>query len=593
MSKIESDPLRILNKPFFLLGWAMVLLLASELPAVEGGAALSDERWGFVLNIRSDAGSCSAARVSEKYAVTAAHCVDGSPIRVYTGALAEQFVGLAKTVFVDPRYANRGHDVAVIEIQSQSTAPVVTVPIAPSARYRDLLAGKYPNRKTLVAGFGNDGQDRIGQRKWAFERSLSIFPSPEFAGEIHSSALLGATRPGDSGGPILIRTGSTELFELFGVVSGENIWNTTDEDGETLTDAIIIRNAPVAPSLCLASGISADELGFDDTACAATREFEDYLYGDEPYTTLDSYTLLWRAVQASRSIAAFEVETVQRKADEYAIASFESQDSLFARRYFSKRIIHGSWHRSMNLLDRSDLLNRLIGAARNHGQIFDSGQSFGRSSDVEKVLTDFEHIRNLVRRRPAGRSCGQTPCMGNFFSGTTAKSSDAELDWDFLTTTNDVDEALNFNQIQELICLGFDTIEKGGETAEDLKDTLESIGFAREFISFVPASETQEFSLSVKSNSLEINIDGYPNELYEVTINGSRLSEANMLIDGAVIIEHPTFQKAMQNTSGLWGSRYSMFELTSSTVYIQIPRREKNRINDVPLVAALGCATDK
>ena len=92
--------------------------LASRGEAIEGGGALSDERWGFVLNIRTENMSCSAARVSKKYAITAAHCIGDSPLQVYSGRDAQEYVGTATSVFVDPRYTDREYDVAVIEIDT-------------------------------------------------------------------------------------------------------------------------------------------------------------------------------------------------------------------------------------------------------------------------------------------------------------------------------------------------------------------------------------------------------------------------------------------------------------------------------------------
>lgn len=284
-----------------------MVFIACDAFGVEGGFNVSGKEWAHAVRIQSAAGSCSATIITQRYALTAAHCVERGEwsATVLRGDNSEEAVGTARVAFIDPRYdaETANYDVAVLSLAlNQNGSSVLnTVKIQSSQTYLEMLNAKSPYRTVLVVGHGKDERNRLGARKAALVSNLTPNVGREEMLWASYRPLSGASRPGDSGGGIYMLRESQ--MDLAAVVSGANTLKYAIE-GDTY-ESTIERYSPIAPSLCKASPDIISALSFDKSQCAAIEATRKELATEFSEVPLPLLLHMMRLLNRSPQLAIF------------------------------------------------------------------------------------------------------------------------------------------------------------------------------------------------------------------------------------------------------------------------------------------------
>jgi len=386
---------------------------------------------------------------------------------------------------------------------------------------------------------------------------------------------------------------------LFGIVSGENIWETTFEDGGSDFDAII-RNAPVAASLCLGPKDIVQQIDFDLKDCDRIREFEEVLYGNNFYENLEADTKLWRAVMASNSRLHEKIGSYQPVVDEYVISSFESMDSIFARRHFDRRMQSTFW----GIGDRREisrhLENRLLEALIRHGQAANQRYSPSvRNQEIRSMLLDPQFQEILYRQRERHNYCGNSPCLGKFFSGRIDKGTGYDLAWDFLTAgefAGAYENPITFEKFKELACLGLTATLEGAQNIDPIVDGVMSLGFSQDFISIEKRPNRNRSEISAKKSDLYVNFfgdtDGQRGRL-NLDVGGEQLLDGDLQLTSSDFLSKLRVSKTIiDRGNGYWGSDNNDQSFTIRPTYISIDlsaTRPNSSLRELELVDLLDC----
>jgi hypothetical protein len=482
---------------------AITILISTSTLAVERGFTLSGAKWNPVIRLQIGATSCSASLVSDSLAITAAHCFDSheehDSINAYYGAIGNKLLGDAQLAYIDPRYSqsNWEYDVAIVSVDIDEHAPPVKpLELASAKTYKQFISGSYPLRIVLAVGYGLDENNDLGIRKAAFEDNLSLFPLHDRAGQFFTDRRIGETKPGDSGGPILIAT--EEGSRVFGVVSGNSVL-TYEEEGEDERHAILT-NAPAIPSLCIAPQDIRNALNVTASLCSEITTLEEKLYGP-PRTPL---IRLWKLAHALES-PFMEIAERRSFVERQLVESFKEIDSLLARRYFASRF-KTSWNRDNALIS----ILSTVASARGLTDVDQLWANDQNSKDTRTAAL----IRLLQSaNKEKLEACGEQVCYENFRAGGGIRSDTNRELWDPITSnlelTVETDEP-DPTHIASVLCA---FIDEGFALNSDFRKTrqkLNDLGFRDNFIGI---SRDRSYTLLEAENSklsFELHIDPTP-----------------------------------------------------------------------------------
>lgn len=194
----------------------------------------------FHLHERNQRKVCLATLIAPRWAITAGHCVDDTPLRhtlaqgaAYTLQVAGQSYRVEQLA-LHPQYSNgkqlRGVDLALLRLDRE-VAGVTPVPLQRSADEQDLVAVLvgWGSTGTGVSGrHRNDGKFRRAENRveTAGEWLEFHFDDPRLP-DSRALALEGLPGLGDSGGPALFE--GDEGLVLLGIAVGE--LERSDVDG--------------------------------------------------------------------------------------------------------------------------------------------------------------------------------------------------------------------------------------------------------------------------------------------------------------------------------------------------------------------------
>jgi secreted trypsin-like serine protease len=216
-------------------------------PRIIGGTDVPHHKYPFMVTLqlafddRDDGYAnhhCGASLISPFTVLTAAHCVEGFPVRnmsVIAGRTVlsnarQGTTAIVKSAYVHPKYrADESYDVAVLVLKT----PIIDIePISLVTPGTDALEG--PGRLLTNIGWGNTVPQPVDHTRWGFspdrlqEVTLPVVPYDECVlgnPDIQAGIDLCAGRDGkdacqgDSGGPLFVSVPHSRRFIQVGTVS--------------------------------------------------------------------------------------------------------------------------------------------------------------------------------------------------------------------------------------------------------------------------------------------------------------------------------------------------------------------------------------
>lgn len=232
------------------MGWTGALLAAllaagsgaavlAAQPRIVGGTVAAANAWPWQVQI-SNGGKhwCGGALLSERWVVTAAHCVQGQSVdtmEVRAGSLLREVGGQTRAVqrgIFHPDFgiaATYDHDIALLELAAPVNLAASTQAIAPLRSFEEVVLAPTGTLAT-VTGWGTTGQGIYASN--LLQASMPLWSAPEcrlhtgfMATEITDNMLCAGELAGgkdacqgDSGGPLVVPNGRGG-YVLGGIVS--------------------------------------------------------------------------------------------------------------------------------------------------------------------------------------------------------------------------------------------------------------------------------------------------------------------------------------------------------------------------------------
>ena len=195
---------------------------------------LSEKPYSLVGRLISGRKTCTAFLISPQAALTAAHCVDkkGTSFFEYESNGQKKKVLAAQVVFL-PGYKNP--TAGAPDSQKDLAVLLFKNPLFPSGAGLSIANEVLIGQAAIAVGFPGGADEEISPR--CRVRNIA-------GGVIHSDC---ATSPGESGGPLFIRTG--EQWRVAGIISGEidpndprSGWKYSDETANRFCDIVPYKN---------------------------------------------------------------------------------------------------------------------------------------------------------------------------------------------------------------------------------------------------------------------------------------------------------------------------------------------------------------
>ena len=239
---MKKDSRKYVGLGFVMLSVACMpaITYAQIAPEVVGGsdANIEEVPWQVAI-LKNDRQWCGGSIISERWILTAAHCLDGTPRKIRAGVtnhtdLNGQDIDV-KRQFVHAGWndTTKNNDIALLELKSSlnlSGKKSKAIPIM-----TDLLVStglQNPGKTALVSGWGNRSTDAGDYPDILQKAKVTIIandnPNLKYAEGGLTNAMIVAgyldgfidTCDGDSGGPMVVRdTTSSVGYRLVGVTS--------------------------------------------------------------------------------------------------------------------------------------------------------------------------------------------------------------------------------------------------------------------------------------------------------------------------------------------------------------------------------------
>jgi hypothetical protein len=329
-----------------------------------------------------------------------------------------------------------------------------------------LLLKSHPSRTALVAGYGRNAQDEFGERKAALVNGIGIDPLTHTAYARYKKT--GTTRPGDSGGPVLVLSGEKAL--QFAVTSGSNAWITEGLEGQTYDP--VERYSPIVPSLCLAGEALIEELNLTASVCDRISQFTETLRREGS----SARAILLRAHHQKgngiRSVAAhyndlprYLLATMAAGVESYLFYDFFSAQSYrrqaFYEDAFSELVEDSSGQLAGIFADFPS-----VGAARVRMSLFFEN-SMNEIRERKSML-----YGNYKSREDQAFHCGSLPCLF-FLEGWQGPRASAQISWDeYFSYRNQASASIPDGVLKSFVCSVSEWIESATRVPDGVPDEV-------------------------------------------------------------------------------------------------------------------------